>query len=39
MTVTRLRGEMPNSEFVQWAVFYGRKAQRQEIESKKRKGG
>jgi hypothetical protein len=27
--------EMPNDEYVQWIVYYGRKAQRQDIETKK----
>lgn len=31
MTVARLRQEMPAREFMQWSVYYGRKAQRQEL--------
>lgn len=31
MTVARLRAEMGNDEFVQWSVYFGRKAQRQEL--------
>lgn len=36
-TVVEL-GEMSNDEFVRWAVYFGRKAQRQDIEAKKAKG-
>lgn len=32
MTVARMRREMPNDEYVGWAVYYGRKAQRQQME-------
>jgi len=32
MTVARLRAEMPNEEYVYWTVYYGRKAQRRELE-------
>jgi hypothetical protein len=32
MTVDRLRREMPSKEFTDWGVFYGRKAQREELE-------
>lgn len=32
MTVARLRAEMSAEEFVHWSVYYGRLAQRQEIE-------
>jgi len=35
MTVRQLRTEMPNDEFVRWQVYYGRKAQRQELEAKR----
>lgn len=38
MTVARLRSEMSNGEFVYWSRFYMRKAQRDELESK-RAGG
>lgn len=37
MSVARMREEMDNSEFVYWSVFYGRKAQRQQIEAKRRR--
>lgn len=36
MTVSRLRREMPSYEFMQWGVYFGRKAQRQEMEVKRR---
>jgi hypothetical protein len=32
MTVARLRAEMTNQEFMEWGVFYARKAQREELE-------
>lgn len=32
MTVRRLRQEMPAHEFMQWGVYFGRKAQRRELE-------
>lgn len=38
MTVARLRQEMSNEEFVRWGVYFGRKAQRQELEIQKAKG-
>jgi hypothetical protein len=31
MTVDRLRRDMGSEEFVGWAVYYGRKAQREQI--------
>jgi hypothetical protein len=34
MTVGRLEREMSNIEFVRWAVYYGRKAQREELARK-----
>lgn len=34
MSVARLRREVSSQEFVQWSVYYGRKAQRQEMASK-----
>ncbi len=37
MTVARLRAEMSNDEFVRWSIYYARKAQRQELESLKRR--
>lgn len=39
MTVARLRAEMPNGEFVGWQMYYARKAQREELEALKAKGG
>jgi hypothetical protein len=39
MTVARLRAEMSNSEYVSWTVYYGRKAQREELELQKAKRG
>jgi len=36
MTVARLRQEISVQEFVGWGVYYGRKAQRQEMEAKRR---
>lgn len=32
MTVARLRREMSAEEFMRWGVYYGRKAQRREME-------
>lgn len=32
MTVGRMRAEMSNAEFVEWGVFYGRQAQRQQMD-------
>lgn len=37
MTVARLRTELSSQEFVQWGVFYARKAQREELERLKAK--
>lgn len=34
MTVTRLRREMPAQEYMQWGVYFGRKAQKQELAAK-----
>ena len=31
LTVARLRAEVTNQEFLEWGVFYGRKAQREEL--------
>ncbi|QJY51249.1 hypothetical protein [Pseudonocardia broussonetiae] len=31
MTVARLRREMTAQEFMEWGVYYGRKAQKQEL--------
>lgn len=35
MTVSRLRDEMSNAEFVAWCMYHARKAQRQELAMKK----
>lgn len=38
----RMLGElraMPNGEFVLWSMYYARKAQREELETLKAKGG
>lgn len=34
MTVARLEAEMSNAEYVRWGVYFGRKAQRRELEAK-----
>jgi hypothetical protein len=34
MTVDRLQREMPSHEFMRWGVYYGRKAQREELAQK-----
>lgn len=31
MTVTRMRLEMPHSEYVHWQAYYARKAQREQM--------
>jgi hypothetical protein len=31
MTVGRLREDMSQAEFVTWGIYYGRKAQREEL--------
>lgn len=31
MTVARMRGEMSTDEYVRWVIYYGRKAQRQQL--------
>lgn len=38
MTVSRMRAEMGNDEFVGWGIYYARKAQREELERLKVKG-
>lgn len=38
MTVASLR-EMGSDEFVGWSVYYGRKAQREELQMSRVKGG
>ncbi|MGA5306518.1 hypothetical protein [Micromonospora taraxaci] len=32
MTVARMRAEMPNDEYVQWSIFYARRAQRRQLQ-------
>jgi hypothetical protein len=39
MTVGRMRAEMSNDEFVRWGIYYGRKAQREELAAKAKGGG
>lgn len=39
MTVARLRAEMSAEEFMRWSVYYGRLAQKQELEMAKAKAG
>lgn len=34
MTVGRMEAEMSSAEFVRWCVYYGRKAQREELAAK-----
>ena len=34
MSVARLRQEMPNDEVLRWSVYYGRRAQEQELAAK-----
>lgn len=36
-TVHQLRSEMDNKEFVWWGVYYGRKAQRDELAASRRR--
>lgn len=38
MTVAQLRARLSNEEFVQWGVYFARKAQRAELEASKRNG-
>jgi hypothetical protein len=38
MTVGQMQAEMSNAEYVRWGVYYGRKAQRAEMEAAKAKG-
>jgi hypothetical protein len=38
MTVDEMRERMSNEEFVRWSVYFGRKAQREELEMKRAKG-
>lgn len=37
-TVRQLREEMPAAEFMGWQVYHGRRAQRDELAAKTRKG-
>jgi hypothetical protein len=37
-TVGAMRRGMPNAEYRAWAVFYGRRQQRQELEQAKARG-
>lgn len=39
MTVAQLRRGMTAQEFMQWGVYYGRKAQKQELAMLQAKGG
>ncbi|MDG4809942.1 hypothetical protein O7634_24590 [Micromonospora sp. WMMD1120] len=32
MTVARMRAEMTNDEYVQWSVYFARKAQRRQLQ-------
>lgn len=36
MTVSAMREEMSNDEYVRWHIYYARKAQREEMELAKR---
>jgi hypothetical protein len=37
MTVARLRREMSNAEWVEWSVYFGRKAQRRQLAATSRR--
>lgn len=39
MTVGRLRSEMSNDEFVRWGIYFGMKAQEQELQQQAMKKG
>jgi len=39
MTVAEMQHRMSNEEYVAWTVYYGRQAQREELEMAKMKGG
>lgn len=39
MTVQEMRERMSNLEFVSWSVYFGRKAQREELAAKSAKRG
>lgn len=36
MTVARLRAEMSADEFLHWGIYYGRKAQREQMAAARR---
>lgn len=38
MTVARMRAEVTGAEYLEWGMFYSRKAQREELETLKAKG-
>lgn len=38
MTVADMRARMSQDEYVRWGVYYGRKAQREELELKRAQG-
>lgn len=38
MTVVQMRAGLSNQEYVEWGVYYARKAQREELEVAKAKG-
>ena len=38
MTVGRLRQEMSSDEFTRWCIYYGRKAQQEDIARQKARG-
>lgn len=37
MTVQDMRDQMSNAEYVAWSVYHGRRAQRQEMEAKRKR--
>lgn len=39
MTVAELRERMPNREFVAWGTYFGRQAQRHELEAARARAG
>jgi hypothetical protein len=39
MTVARMRDEVSSDEWLRWSVYFGRKAQRQELEMKQAQSG
>ncbi len=38
MTVARLRQEMSSAEYMRWSVYFGRKAQREQLASMRARG-